>query len=118
MTPNVALLKQTLAYIESHPEEWDQATWHCGTTACFAGRAALLEGGQWISDESACMVARGDDPRDDVFSPPNDAPRVLVEDRARRVLGLTVEQSFALFRGDGTLDDLRAVVAEITGGAS
>lgn len=26
---NVELLRQTLAYIETHPEEWDQTEWCC-----------------------------------------------------------------------------------------
>jgi len=44
---NVPLLKATLAYIKTHPEEWNQAVWVCGTTACFAGRALLLAGAKF-----------------------------------------------------------------------
>jgi hypothetical protein len=32
----------TLDYIREHPEQWDQTTWICGTTGCFAGHALAL----------------------------------------------------------------------------
>lgn len=32
----------TLDYIREHPGEWDQTTWICGATACFAGHALVL----------------------------------------------------------------------------
>ena len=34
---NAALAYKVLDYIRTNPEEWDQRTWHCGTTHCFAG---------------------------------------------------------------------------------
>lgn len=40
---NDDLAYQTLDYIREHPEEWDQEDYFCGTTACFAGRAIILE---------------------------------------------------------------------------
>lgn len=51
-TLNVALLRQTLAYIETHPDEWNQTTWRntdadYGTACCFAGWAVTLAGGQF-----------------------------------------------------------------------
>ena len=39
MTPN---LLATLEWIESHPLHWDQSTWHCGTSHCFAGVGQML----------------------------------------------------------------------------
>lgn len=111
--PNAALLRQTLAYIEEHPDDWDQGSWRY----CFAAWAAVLEGGEWLSDESVCMVVRDDDPDSDILIV--DGKRlVLGEDRARRVLRLTWPQTFDLFAGDSDLDDLRALVAEMTSGAS
>ena len=41
---NIELLDAALAYIDEHPEEWDQSTWDCGTTACIAGHMARLSG--------------------------------------------------------------------------
>lgn len=37
-----ALAYATLDYLREHPEEWDQCTFFCRSTACFAGRAILL----------------------------------------------------------------------------
>lgn len=38
---NEKLLLETLAYIETHPQDWEQGSWRCGTGMCFAGHAAL-----------------------------------------------------------------------------
>jgi hypothetical protein len=37
------LAYQTLDYIREHPKEWDQGLYWCGTSACFAGRAIILD---------------------------------------------------------------------------
>jgi hypothetical protein len=42
MEKNTELAYETLDYIREHPEEWDQNQFVCGTTACYAGRAALI----------------------------------------------------------------------------
>lgn len=110
--PNVDLLRRTLAYIEEHPGEHDQTRWRCGTRACFAGTAAMLDGGIWARGVP-CMSARSDDPPDHVV-----AHVIHVAHRARRILGLTEDQARDLFCGANDLDDLRDVVAELTGGAS
>ena len=41
---NAERLKQVLAHIEQHPEEWDQSRWHCGSSHCFCGTAQILAG--------------------------------------------------------------------------
>jgi hypothetical protein len=42
LTPEgLAVLDAALAYIDAHPDEWDQSTWMCGTSACVAGRIVL-----------------------------------------------------------------------------
>lgn len=121
--PNVALLRQTLDYIEDHPLDWDQARWHCGTVCCFAGRAALLNGAEWAqihgmsATRSVAVVARDDDPAGHVRE--SDGCRfVHVEVRAARVLGLTLEQAQDLFDPANSLDDLRELVKILTGGAA
>lgn len=45
---NVPLLKKTLKFIVENPKSWNQASWQsqCGTTCCFAGHAALLDGAE------------------------------------------------------------------------
>ena len=47
---NLELLDLALNYIDEHPEEWDQSTWDCGTTACIAGHMARIAGSP-ISDK-------------------------------------------------------------------
>lgn len=42
--PNAELAYRVLDHIDAHPESWDQETWYCETSACFAGWAALLSG--------------------------------------------------------------------------
>jgi hypothetical protein len=49
---NVALLKETFAYIEANPSEWDQRQYICDTGMCFAGHAVALSG--FHLDEDAC----------------------------------------------------------------
>ncbi len=48
--PNTALAYAVLDDIDADPDSWDQDEWyretHCGTVACFGGRAILLAGGE------------------------------------------------------------------------
>lgn len=43
--PNAELAYLVLDHIDAHPDQWDQATWECGTVACFAGWTVKLSGG-------------------------------------------------------------------------
>lgn len=105
MTPNVALLRQTLEYIKAHPQEWDQEFYRCETGMCFAGWAATLAGGVWAGPGDTEMVAEPDDPADRTFD-----GRIHVADRAERLLGLNAEQVEDLFTPDNDLDDLECYV--------
>jgi hypothetical protein len=102
-----------MEYIETHPDEWVQRSYRCGTAACFAGHAALLAGGEWetpAEDEGAHrMVAVSDDPERRAW----DGRTIHVVFRAERVLGISRSVSEELFRGTNTLDDLRRIVGEI-----
>jgi len=59
MKPNKRLLKKILKKIEADRKCWDQQTWHCGTTHCFAGHVSLevlpkypeIKKSEWMSDE-------------------------------------------------------------------
>lgn len=114
--PNAPLLLKTLHHIEAHPEEWVQETWHCGTTACYAGHAVIIDGGEWYPHGSALLIARDDDPAEDVWHDPCGSTSVIqVAHRARHILGLTHEQAVRLFSYDNTLDDLRAEVYRLVG---
>ena len=106
MTINKDLLRETLAYIEAHPEEWDQTKWLCGTTACFAGRACLLSGDRPVyeigPDDESGRVYFGQDNR-----------RRQVRYRAADLLGLGQHDADVLFDCGCTMDDLRRIVAEL-----
>jgi len=41
---NIINFTKVLDTIKAHPETWNQAKWHCGTTHCFAGHAQILAG--------------------------------------------------------------------------
>lgn len=43
---NVQLLKRVREQVVMYPDTHDQEVWHCGTTACIAGHAALMGGGK------------------------------------------------------------------------
>ena len=101
---NVTLLKATLSYIELHPEEWDQTSWICDTTACFAGTACLLGGGKRIfrkgelSDDESVRVGR---------------KRRLVMEMAQEVLDLNSREADRLFNPCNNLSQLRRLVNEL-----
>lgn len=113
--PNVKLLRETLAHIEAEPEKWDQSVYRCETGMCFAGWAVTLDGGRWKTrpdeDGHALLVAEAED--DEISRKMGD---IHAADRAHRILGLTDGQADALFEGDNTLDDLRAIVNAICEG--
>jgi hypothetical protein len=120
MTVNITLLRRTLSQIETHPELWDQADWRnetsCGTSHCFAGWAAVLNG--------AAFVRRPDGSVSNTeVIPPGGGDAEPVWDYAARALG--IEHTIGgdcdmppLFHSWNTLADLYDLVGElITGGA-
>lgn len=90
MSVNVALLRQTMDYIEAHPEEWDQRVWSCGTTACFAGWAVKLSGID--IDAAVCDMGGG--------------VTASVGIVAQELLGITDKAADALFSGCNRMGDL------------
>lgn len=100
---NKELLVDTLATIKANPQYWDQTQWHCGTTHCFAGFVELLYMDLPITINST--ILKNDDRfyKDyytDWKTPSN----------ARELLGLTNNQSDALFHPTNTLEDLERIV--------
>lgn len=61
------LMKQALQHIADHPSEFDMADWvardqHCGTTACLAGRIALIANpAEPVPNDFAACAAMGID---------------------------------------------------------
>ncbi|WP_084963294.1 hypothetical protein [Thermoactinospora rubra] len=121
---NTTLLRQTLAHILRHPEGWRQSTWRCGTTACFAGWAAILAGGRWLLEvddgtpAALYLVAAEEEIREGLalehVLPGGDIGRgVFVADRAQRVLGLTADQRTRLFASTNDLSRLHVIVSQL-----
>lgn len=108
-TPDIDLLDRVMDHIETHPEEYFQLDWVCGTTACVGGRTCILSG------DTPKLIRRGTQIRADfVVTVAGDTRDI--GDRARELLGLTSEQADRLFWGDNTLDDVRSMVRQIKGG--
>jgi hypothetical protein len=105
--PNVDLLRRTLAYIEEHPQEWNQRAWRCGTTACFAGHAVILDGGRWADPAFDDLIARDDDPEEHQTEVGDGLKLVEVKDRAqrradRRRIVTATQYGVRFHRPDGT----------------
>lgn len=81
---NAELAYKILDHIRENPKEWDQSTWHCGTTHCFAGFAELFTTGE-IDDET-------------------DGARTW--NIATEALGITDEDAYTLFNPTNTLSYL------------
>jgi hypothetical protein len=121
-TPNVELLKRTLAKIETLPvreneQSWDQTAYRCETGMCFAGWTCELTGGQWagpvFNSLSSFLVATPDDNPDELTTVSGGPAVIRARHRAQRVLGLDADQSIYLFSEYNTLDHLRRIVAEL-----
>lgn len=117
-----------LDYVVANPERHDQRDWgravagsvvtemiehglteagECGTTACYAGWAALFGGGRPSQDCECCSP--GESWRWVKWNG-EDFP---IQDAAAEILGLTVAQAGAMFSATNTRDDLAAMVARL-----
>lgn len=99
---NVELLNATLQHIIDHPEEWDQHKWFCGTTACFAGHAALIHGAKvderFTNSDGHYMVQT------------SLGGSRSIKEYAQDILGLDYWQGGLLFSAVNTLEDLKMLV--------
>lgn len=105
-TPNIPALRATLRHIKANPHEWEQQTWRCKTGMCFAGHAAILNGGRWlratsVESESATVVH------------PETGDLLHVQDFAMEVLGLANYQADELFHHENTITDLEEIIDDL-----
>lgn len=135
--PNVDLLRDTLDYIEQHPEEWDQSTWAtkkqatknvCGTSFCFAGHAVNLSeqyrlvgsAYNWHTDEYEVVTTMEEaDTQDRLSWFAQNVKTGNVESiatAARKVLNIGGNEGDYLFDGGNTLDQLDLYVTDIISG--
>ena len=128
MTLNTDLLDLVYKTIEADQSHWDQNHWRtgddptvtvngqrelqvtCGTSFCFAGWAVQL--GSEHKPRWANVVFLRADPEDDRADVVPGAI-IAVDDRARRLLGLTAFQAASLFSGGNNLNDLKARIDRI-----
>lgn len=109
--PNAELAYRVLDQIDAHPEAWDQTTWQCGTSACFAGWAVRLSGGVMENVHGRTwdvIVADG----------LGELNGMDADEAAERLLGVRMpwrEPEDDLFAQDNTREDLGRLVAEIFG---
>lgn len=113
---NVELLQQTMQYIKDHPEQHMQDIWVtdfalCGTAACFAGWASLLDG------MSAIKLLRLSEGIEAVRIPGEGGRwRSAVSIHASSILGLTREEADILFGGTNTTPTLELMVKDLVNG--
>lgn len=113
-TPNVELARQTLEYIEAHPELWDQGNWarktECGTAFCFAGHAVALADPtaefDWFGALGEYAEARAVRLADGQLQ----SIRVL----AHKLLRLNTYSCDVLFEGTNTLEHLQEYVRQLS----
>lgn len=134
MTINVDGLTRTLAHIEANPKDWNQAYYRCGTSFCYAGWFAILDGAKlekpdpmiplwmacgWSSLEDAVLdneTAEWERPEENLNLWLTCGETIA--SYAEKRLGLTDRQSCELFDGDNTMQDLRRIVARLVAEAN
>lgn len=104
---NVPLLEKVMTHILDYPETHDQFLWmsQCGTRACFAGWAVLL-------DESN-EYTQGENPTCYYDSQGNE---LAIWEVARRLLCLSEDEASILFFSLNTRDDLENYVKQLKNG--
>ena len=101
MAVNVELLQKTLNAIKANPQHWNQKTWHCGTSHCFAGFAELIANNIPIETSAEDLIAI----RYTKLLPYGTGSY------AEKLLGISDEDGDVLFHGYNTLEQLERMVA-------
>jgi hypothetical protein len=105
---NVQLLEKTMQHIKDHPEDHMQSMWVCGTSACFAGWASILNG---MTFEGVEHLSYRIPVRDE-----SGACHSLVYLHAQKVLGLTRDEATILFGGCNSIPMLELMVKDLVNG--
>lgn len=122
-TPNTVRAYVTLDHIDANPADWNQKTWWCGTSGCFAGWTVTLAG-EKIDSRGAIRVGPG---QFDVVHIGTRAAQLLgftgeaaLNDVAWKALGEPDPDSddsdeWELFSALNTRDDLGRIVEAVFG---
>lgn len=118
-TRNVEGLEATMAYIEAHPDEWDQDSWGnrraCGTSYCFAGTWALVSGAKLDWRVVADDYGIPDTGRATFLDSVNDGEE-MIDDYAARTLGLNDDDVDRLFYTNPSVTEMRRLVEHLKAG--
>jgi hypothetical protein len=113
---NVPLLRKAIEWAEAEHArvdgQWYQATWRreseCGTSYCIGGYAAQVSGAVWSAFPAFLVAEPEDDPE---WVTPDGY--IEVDNRARRLLGLTFNEADDLFNAGNTIVDVRKAAERI-----
>lgn len=114
--PNVEMLRLVQKQIHNEPESWNQRYWFtrsrrfmneawCGTRACVAGTAALLDGWSPAWEEGPTYSMTGHVHKDGVVA--------YVGDVARELLNLHEDEANELFFGSNSLDTVDELIDQL-----
>jgi len=121
------LLRETLQLIKDNPQHWDQSSWHCGSSHCFAGFVECKVRGMDFAEKITDNYLAGFLSQD-----ANELIQLLNLDAgnsddllesycwrsncyliARFALGINGLQADELFHADNTLESLERIVEEL-----
>jgi hypothetical protein len=130
---NAEKLRLVLERIEREVEEgttgWDQSQWalsqtnpskretpeeSCGTSFCFAGWAAVLDGARLFWNERIANSGAAVWVADEVLLPDGDVE--FIWEYAQKLLELTDQEADVLFYGGNALGNLQAIVQDLIDG--
>lgn len=113
---NIKLLNLTMDFIKTTPVKHDQSTWvsPCGSTMCFAGHAAVLDGAQFNEK----LFKEIGDWRIDTETKKHTRSweSISVSSYARKALGLDWDEADYLFEGGRTVEELEEAVRKFSAG--
>jgi hypothetical protein len=105
---NIEKLRAVLAKIKADPKSWDQTKWICGTAACFAGHAVLMEGATPGPPEESVLKYWPNSGTTRCETPSGGLRQV--SELAKEILDLTSCQGDCLFEAENELIDLEKMV--------
>lgn len=117
--PNSALLHKTRSHIMKNPNEWDQTHWIAetdhGIIGCFAGLTCLLAGYTPLLNEVPVQLGHL---RATATRVSDGESEFEIDDLARKLLGLDVDQTVGLFNATTTFADIDRIVNNLTENAT
>lgn len=105
---NAIHLQATLDAVLANPKHWRQASWHCGTSHCFAGFAEMVR----LAENPTEMCSEACYGQGDPMDGQRRAP--LADREATQAwLGLTDEEWGRVVDGGNSLEDLKRIVCRL-----